>query len=118
MFVLILLACGGVYSLYKNPEVWIELQLIGKNLKNPEADAKADLENGKVLCYSINGFGPYFPGVSKNEFHNVCSKAKKINFTGTSDAVESLEHGKAISKAGEYAERYNRFVVKNAPNNI
>ena len=113
-FVLLVTPVTGYYMLYKNPNIAIELQLLGKNLDSPEEDAIMDMGNGLLVCYSLNGFGPYFPGVTLEQEKSVCSKATEINIWGTSDAIDSIEHGKAIHSAATYAMRYNQYVVNNA----
>ena len=109
---------GGSYFLYKNPAIWIDLQLVGKNIDSPEADARLDVENSLIRCYSINGFGPYFPAVQTDEQRKVCNNASEVNFMGTSDAIQSKAHGEAISKAASYAKRYNQYVINNVPSKI
>lgn len=87
---------------------------MNKNLSNPGSDAESDLSKGIVQCYSINGFGPYFPGLDTLEQKLICREAKEINIAGTSDSILSIEHGSAISRAKHYAEKYNKYVTANA----
>jgi hypothetical protein len=108
---LILLVFGGGYFLSKQPQYLIEIQLLGKNVSNPASDAEEDLKDNILRCYSINGFGPYFPGLGSK---SVCKTAIEINFVGTSDAILSKAHGNAISKAINYASKYNEFMAAHA----
>jgi len=105
---------GGSYLLYANPQYLIDVQLMTKDLSSPESDAESDLSNGIVQCYSINGFGPYFPGLDTPEQRLICGEAKEINIAGTSDSILSIEHGSAISRAKHYAAKYNKYVTANA----
>lgn len=109
----LLVLTGGNYFLYKHPHLSIELQLIGKNESSPEEDAAKDISKGKLYCFSINGFGPYFPGVETKNQAAICKKATEINFWGTSDAIEDEDHSEAIIKADNYSRRYNLYVVNN-----
>ncbi|MGB0495405.1 MAG: hypothetical protein ACPGJI_03535, partial [Kangiellaceae bacterium] len=68
-------AFGGNYLLYEFPHFSIELQLLGKNTKNPEYDAAEDIANGEIICYSLNGFVPYFPGLESEHDKRICSLA-------------------------------------------
>jgi hypothetical protein len=111
ILVLILLVLGGGYFLSKQPQYLIEIQLLGKNVSNPSSDAEEDLKGNILRCYSINGFGPYFPGVERK---SICKSAIEVNFVGTSDAILSTAHGNAISKAINYASKYNEFVASHA----
>ena len=118
LFLSIIIVFGGAYVFYKFPEVSIGLQLIGKNQENPELDAKEDIAQGKIICYSINGFGKYFPGVNGKEGHELCHLGIEINFMGTSDAIESERHAKAIGRAESYASKYNKYMVHNSGKKI
>lgn len=109
-----LLIFCGLFFLIKNPELLIDLQLIGKSLEAPEVDAQADLDNGEIQCYSLNGFGPYFPGISADQVRRICRRGREVNFIGTSDGIQSREHGVAIYKAEQYAQRYNQYMVGHA----
>lgn len=90
----------------------IEWQMLGKDYDNPEGDAASDLAEGYVYCYSLNGFGPYFPGVEPDIERKVCSSAIEVNIYGTSDSIANEAHANAIGKAKRYAYRYNKYVVR------
>jgi hypothetical protein len=100
------------YLLYQFPHISIELQLLGKNTDNPEYDAAEDIASGQINCYSLNGFVPYFPGLETERDKNICSLANEINFSATSDFVESERHLIAIRKAANYAAKYNLYVAR------
>ena len=77
---------------------------------HPEADAARDLAAQKPRCFSVNGYGTFFPSVDSEEDQRYCNRHEQ-NFRGTSDDVSSAEHHKLVNEAIAYAEVYNRYVL-------
>ena len=86
-----------------DPVEVLRVELAGLNVTAPESDAKHDITIGHVVCFSINGYAKYFPGVARQD-QEYC-EAREKNFRGTGDAILSKEHGDIISQATRYAER-------------
>ncbi len=96
-----------------NPGFLINMQLLGKNLDNPESDAAFDLSNGTIKCFQVRGFIPYIPSAPDSASRTICNKGKIVTIFGTSDALHNKAHGEAQTKAIRYAKIYNRYVVSN-----
>jgi len=88
----------------------LRLELQTLDTMHPEADAARDIAAKKPRCFSINGYGSFFPGVDGKEAERFCYRHEQ-NFRGTSDDVSSSEHLKLVNEAVAYAEAYNRHVL-------
>ncbi|MDH5217390.1 MAG: hypothetical protein OEX19_06835 [Gammaproteobacteria bacterium] len=113
ILIVLVLLLSSPFILQKYPHLAIEIQMIGWDIENPENDALADMNAHNKKCISVNGFGPYFPGVETKRDKKICSKAKEVNIFGTSDGIVDLKHAYAISKAKKYAFKYNKYIVEN-----
>lgn len=93
-----------------DPVETLRVELAGLNVTAPESDAKHDIAIGHVVCFSINGYAKYFPGVPRQD-QEYC-EAREKNFRGTGDVILSKEHGELISQVTKYAERYNAYILR------
>jgi hypothetical protein len=82
---------------------------------DPVQDCAAAWERGDHRFIGVYGFAPYTPGVPKTAADLV--KANGLRYLGgTSDAIESKEHGQAVEKATDYARRYNAALLEKLQN--
>ena len=93
-----------------DPTGVLRSELQGLNLKSPESDAARDMAQGHPHCYSTNGAGRIYWGVSTSKDQTYCAKIEK-NFRGTSDEIWGKEHYRLILQAEDYAKRYNTYVL-------
>jgi len=80
------------------------------DIAHPEADAIRDIAANTPRCFSVNGYGRYFPGIAGNEGEAYCTGIER-NLQGTSDGIESNEHLQLVNEATAYAAAYNRYVL-------
>jgi len=105
----------GLYHFaHKYPYYVLEFQLMGKNLENPEQDAKLDLEQGNIYCFSTAGYARHFPGIATKADYKICKHGAEKQFFGNSDVLMNDRHSKAFYDVHYYALRYNSYVVANA----
>jgi hypothetical protein len=82
---------------------------------DPVHDCTAAWERGDHRFIGVYGFAPYTPGVPKSATEIV--KANGVRYLeGTSDAITSPEHGRAVAKATDYARRYNTGLLEKLEN--
>ncbi len=77
---------------------------------DPYRDISSAIANGDLRFVALMGRGIYIPGVY-DYYENYLSYGYKI-VTGTSDAIQSYEHGRLIHIAQYYAENYNHELLK------
>lgn len=109
LFLAVLVGCFLYFGYH--PERLIQIQLIGLNENNPEADAKKDIETGNLKCYELNGYASYIPTEEVKSDYEYCRSIGIVNFWGTADVIYSDEHGKLINRAFNYAKRYNTVIL-------
>ncbi len=108
IFVLALVVASSTVTA-DDPVATLRTELTGLNVAAPEADAERDIAKGQAVCFSVNAYAKYFPGVPEQD-QEYC-QAREKNFRGTWDVVLTEEHKELISRAIKYAERYNAFVL-------
>lgn len=82
------------------------------NLAHPEKDAADALAHGHMHCFSVNGYGRYFPGVEAAADRTLCMHIER-NISGTSD-VRTPEHDEVQRAAIPYATAYNKYIIAHA----
>jgi len=92
-----------------DPVALLRSELSNLNLTAPEIDAKRDITKSHEVCYSVNSYTKYFPGVP-DKYLKYCEE-REINFKGTDDVVLNKTHWKLITEAIKYAEEYNTYVI-------
>ena len=112
--VVVILCVLFVPALTSYPPIILWWKLVGLNVTAPERDAKIALASGRPVCYSINAFAVYFPGVEGNENIRFC-EANEKNFAGTSDNIVSEWHSRLMSEAENYATVFNSHIIQNRP---
>lgn len=81
------------------------------NINDPSIDLIKNIKIGDIRFKGINGYACFTPGVTEKE--QILVEHSGIHcLEGTSDAIESTEHGALIKIASEYAKKYNRQLVK------
>lgn len=81
-----------------------ELQYYEK--ANPYDDLNTSIEKGDLRFIALMGIGIVIPGVS--EYHEEYSAYNYKVIKGTSDVIQSYEHGRLTTIANYYAGKYNR----------
>jgi hypothetical protein len=76
------------------------------NLENPKLDLTKKLDVDDFRFIGLYGFSTYFPGVENNDLEFIDRYGSRI-LEGTSDSIESEDHGKLITIAEDYAKTYN-----------
>lgn len=100
----------GAIAAVEGPSLSLWFQLSTKNLSAPERDVSAALANAKPVCFSVNGYARYFPGVKSAAARSFCETIEK-NFSGTSDVVVGPWNAKLQQEAIAYASAYNAVVL-------
>ncbi|TMP23090.1 hypothetical protein CWB99_23545 [Pseudoalteromonas rubra] len=97
---------------WKNPDTIPETKqiavlkthLLPINLETPEQDLKERVSHEDYRFIAIGSFGIDYPGLNNKEL--LCTYGFRY-ITGTSDALESKEHGSLIQAFKGYAVKYN-----------
>ncbi len=82
----------------------LKTHLLLINLDAPESDLDARISHKDFRFIAIGGFGMEFPGLKNKEL--LCTYGFRF-ITGTSDALESKEHGELMGSFRLYAQKYN-----------
>ncbi len=77
---------------------------------NPYTDVKSAIAKGDLRFIALMGLGIYFPGAN-NYLENYSGYGYKV-ISGTSDVIQSYEHGRLTQIAQYYAEKYNQELIK------
>jgi len=112
----VILCVAFVAALTLYPPFLLWWELIGLNVTAPERDAKIALARGRPVCYSINAYASYFPGVEGDENIRFC-EANGKNFVGTSDLIVSEWHSRLMREAENYATVFNSHIIQHRPSN-
>lgn len=88
----------------------LKKELESLNINNPKQDFATKVGHDDFRFFGLYGYTQYFPGIKEDEYKFV-EEYGKLMFEGTSDAIESDEHGKLIQKARLYAEIYNTTLL-------
>ncbi|MBB5210262.1 hypothetical protein [Microbulbifer hydrolyticus] len=82
----------------------LKTYLLPINLNSPRKDVEARIKHKDYRFIAIGGFGIGYPGLSNKEL--LCKYGSRY-IMGTSDALESKEHGKLSHEFNSYAKEYN-----------
>lgn len=85
----------------------LKTYLLPIRLESPREDLELRIEHDDYRFIAIGGFGMEFPGLRNKEL--LCQHGFRY-ISGTSDALESREHGELIQAFSEYAEQYNSLL--------
>jgi len=72
---------------------------------NPDNDLKAAIARNDLRFKALRGYAEYVPGV--NDYYQKYSKYGLDVIKGTSDVIQSYEHGRLTAIAEYYANHYN-----------
>ena len=108
LFLALAIASSAVTA--DDPVATLRSELVGLNVTTPESDAERDIAKDRAVCFSINSYAKYFPGVPEQD-REYC-EAREKNFRGTWDVVLTKEHEELIIQARKYAEKYNTYVLR------
>jgi hypothetical protein len=82
---------------------------------DPERDARSALEKHDFRLRAVYGYALIVPGVDTSSYGQYEKKYGFNPIMGTSDVRRSAEHARLNKRAYDYALRYNRTILKNAP---
>ena len=82
----------------------LKTHLFPINLNTPENDLAARITHKDFRFIAIGGFGMEFPGLKNKEL--LCTHGFRF-IAGTSDVLESKEHGELMGAFRLYAQKYN-----------
>ncbi|WP_299263139.1 hypothetical protein [uncultured Psychrosphaera sp.] len=82
----------------------LKTHLLPINLDAPENDLKVRISHKDFRFIAIGGFGVEYPGLKNKEL--LCTHGFRF-ITGTSDGLESKEHGELTHAFKVYAKKYN-----------
>lgn len=80
------------------------------NIQDPTSDLNKNIELEDYRFIGLYGYGTYYPGVEGEDYKYVIEHGS-LFINGTSDVIESKEHGDLIQTAKEYAENYNKALL-------
>lgn len=80
------------------------------NINNPNIDLTKNIDINNFRFIGLYGYVQYSPGIDEKD-HELIKKYGSFMFRGTSDSIESEEHGELIQKARQYAEIYNTSLL-------
>ncbi len=113
---LIFLVCSiNVYAQdaeLKSNESVLRAELENFNLEHPDQDVLRNLENNDNRFVGIYGYTIELLGVAEEDQIYFKDKYGVRIIGGTSDAIESDEHGNLIRTARKYAEEYNQKLIE------
>lgn len=109
----VVLIFGWNFFIYYNPGVFIKMQLVLKNLENPELDAIEDINDGNAKCYAIRRLATDVPGIENKDQWALCKKLGIKYIKGTSDGLMNDYHIKTQIQAADYAYGYNLAILAN-----
>lgn len=89
----------------------LKTELASLNLENPEVDLERNYLHGDKRCIGIYGFTLLCPGLEDISY-DLIKKYGVRPIEGTSDSIESGEHGRLIGLATKYAKTYNQALVR------
>jgi len=105
-----IMAISGVACRKQDPEEVKILRWLDK--ANPVEDAKAALAKGDHRLRGVMGLTLTVPGIESMESGYTLIDYGVKEIDGTTDGLINAEHGRLVSKAREYAETYNRYIVQ------
>ena len=113
-FTLLLPACLTNSSNMNNDELSNEAvaALIWIEKADPLADAEQAVRTGDFRVYAQASRGQNIPGVTETDSAAVRQNCGTRVIPGSTDAVRGTRHLELLQKAYDYAEIYNRFVIK------
>lgn len=79
---------------------------------DPAADAKQNLDAGKIYVLSAMGVGQFYPGIDHEVGQKIEAKYGVKHLKDTSDASTGDVHMKYLLAAQKYATAYNRKTAK------
>ncbi len=79
---------------------------------NAENDAQTAVAQGQLSLLSMGGRGGALPGISLEKIEYYTDKCGVSNVPGATDVVRGDVHLKYLQRAREYAESYNKIVVR------
>lgn len=88
----------------------LKTHLLPINLEAPKEDLKARIAHQDFRFIAIGAFGITYPGLKNKEL--LCIHFFRY-ITGTSDALESKEHGELMQAFKNYAIKYNSALEAN-----
>jgi len=114
--VLLLTSCQAFNSTCRNKPYVSQLavlktEIASFNLSNPEEDVERNYANNDKRFIAVVGIAAYCPGLTKDET-SLLNKYGIRTIDGTSDMIESEEHGQLQAKATRYAEHYNKALLE------
>jgi len=77
---------------------------------DPHVDVSSSIAKGDLRFIALQGYSTYIPGVD-DYFEKYSSYGYKV-IKGTSDVIQSYEHGRLIQIAQYYAKNYNQELLK------
>ncbi len=105
---LVIMTSVGLAEIISNLDI-LKKELAFLNLSNPEKDLDKNIADGDQRFIAIHGYTYMFPGVEKD------AVVKLYGFRpieGTSDVIESEEHGQLMNLAKTYAAKYNKALLE------
>jgi hypothetical protein len=79
---------------------------------DPIVDAQNALASNDHRLVGVYGYVVSIPGLDISQWPDYQQRYGLRPIEGTSDALEGEEHARLVRKATEYAERYNRHVLR------
>jgi|SRR6056297_519124 len=81
--------------------------LLPIDLEAPARDLQARIQHGDLRFLGIGGLGMGFPGLENREL--ICEHGFRY-IQGTTDGLDSPEHGRLVGRFEQYATEYNSLL--------
>lgn len=98
----------------KNPSInqaeVLKSELAFFNIQDLMSDLNKNIELKDYRFIGLYGYGTYYPGVESEDYKYIIEHGS-LFIDGTSDAIESEEHGDLIQTAKKYVENYNKALL-------
>lgn len=116
LLIIVFLASGCQASLVKenintSNTALLRSELETLHINDPDQDMRKKMEKNDFRFVCICGFICYTPSVEKDNLKLVKIYGRRC-LEGTSDGIDSEEHGKLIGVAIDYADKYNSLLLK------
>ena len=81
---------------------------------DPISDAYAALSKNDKRLVGVNGYTWIIPGVEEQRKDDYRNRYGLRILEGTSDVIVNSEHGRLVGLAGQYAKKYNTYILAHA----